>query len=77
MAGNVWEWTSTVYMVHAGDGYEDPKDFDMQRTLKGGSWNWIPTEARGAARAPHAPNKPRSPWYGFRCARDFQDGDLS
>jgi formylglycine-generating enzyme required for sulfatase activity len=77
MAGNVWEWTSTIYAPHPHDGYEDPDDPDSPRVLKGSSWNWLLHEARGAARSPHANNTPSSPWYGFRCARDFQDGDLS
>ena len=77
MAGNVWEWTSTIYKVHAGDGYEDSGDIGSQRVLKGSSWNWLSHEARGAARSPHASNTPSGPWYGFRCARDFHDGDLS
>lgn len=77
MAGNVWEWTSTVYTSRPADGYEDPSDHTARRTLKGGSWNWILSEARPAARSPHANNNPGSPWYGFRCARDFAESDLS
>lgn len=76
MAGNVWEWTSTIYRPRPGDGYEDPNDRDSRRTLKGSSWNWIALEGRGAARSPHAANNPSSPWYGFRCAKDFDPADL-
>ena len=74
MAGNVWEWTSTIYTSRPGDGYEDPGNVNASRTLKGSSWNWIYQEARGAARSDYA--YPSSDWYGFRCARDFQPNDL-
>ncbi len=77
MAGNVWEWTSTVYRPRPGDGYEDPGNISAQRTLKGSSWNWILHEGRGAARSAHANNFPSSPWYGFRCAKDFDPADLA
>ncbi|MBZ0299905.1 MAG: SUMF1/EgtB/PvdO family nonheme iron enzyme [Anaerolineae bacterium] len=77
MAGNLWEWTSTIYRSHPADGYEDPGDPEASRTLKGSSWNWVYQEGRGAARSAHAANAPSSPWYGFRCARDFDPADLS
>jgi formylglycine-generating enzyme required for sulfatase activity len=77
MAGNVWEWTSTIYASHPGDGYEDSNDTSSRRTLKGTSWNWILLEGRGAARSPHANNSPASAWYGFRCAKDFDPADVS
>lgn len=77
MAGNVWEWTSTIYRPRPGDGYEDPGNGSVQRTLKGSSWNWLLHEGRGAARSAHANNFPASPWYGFRCAKDFDPADLA
>ena len=77
MAGNVWEWTSTVYHDNPGDSHEAPDDPGQPRVLKGSSWNWILLEGRGAARSPHANGNPSSPWYGFRCAKDFDPADLS
>jgi formylglycine-generating enzyme required for sulfatase activity len=76
MAGNLWEWTSTIYREDAQAAYEDPADLNAQRTLKGGSWNWVLHETRGAARSAPANRTPSSPWYGFRCARDFNLADL-
>lgn len=77
MAGNVWEWTSTVYHDNPEDSHEAPDDPEPPRVLKGSSWNWILLEGRGAARSAHANGFPASPWYGFRCAKDFDPSDLS
>jgi formylglycine-generating enzyme required for sulfatase activity len=54
MAGNVWEWTSTM---HEQGGY----------VLRGGSWN-CPTElVRCAFRSRYGPVS-RDYYFGFRCA---------
>ncbi len=76
LAGNVWEWTRTIYTEDARNGYEDPGDADSPRVLKGGTWNWVLQETRGATRAAHAPDIPFSSWYGFRCVRAFDMADL-
>ena len=71
MAGNLWEWTSSVYEPYpyrSDDGRED-QYATGDRALRGSSWNWIGAEARTTARA--APIQPHSDWYGFRCVRDF------
>jgi formylglycine-generating enzyme required for sulfatase activity len=79
MAGNLWEWTSTIYSTNILDGYENNSDLTGMRVLKGSSWNWIGVEGRGTARAAAtastAINEGKSPWYGFRCVRDFQPED--
>jgi formylglycine-generating enzyme len=58
MAGNVWEWTASVY-----------KTGDADRVVRGG--NWLDDEAsdvRGAVRLSYAPSD-RNEFSGFRCAR--------
>jgi formylglycine-generating enzyme required for sulfatase activity len=76
MAGNLWEWTSTVYTERSNEGYQSPQDRTLRRVLKGSSWNWIAAEGRATSRAPYASNSPKSDWYGFRCVRDFKPEDL-
>jgi formylglycine-generating enzyme required for sulfatase activity len=79
LSGNVWEWTSTIYHPYPYDvldGRENLADTSSKRVLRGGSWNWIAADARSAARDDYAGDFISSDWYGFRCARDFQPGDL-
>lgn len=79
LSGNVWEWTSTIYRPYpyeANDGRESLADVGSKRVLRGGSWNWISADTHAMARDDYAGNNASSDWYGFRCARDFQPGDL-
>jgi formylglycine-generating enzyme required for sulfatase activity len=45
MAGNVWEWTSTIsdkefsYPYQADDGRENPDSVDKNHVLRGGYWD--------------------------------------
>jgi formylglycine-generating enzyme required for sulfatase activity len=79
MAGNTWEWTSTIYRdypYNANDGRENLDDRASRRTLRGGTWNFLRFETRTSARAPNLENFPSSDWYGFRCVRDFARTDI-
>lgn len=77
MAGNVWEWVSTIYVqgrfdypYDATDGRENPEDRSNLRVLRGGSW-FVPKELlRTSMRERFAPDG-RNTNLGFRCARDF------
>ena len=67
MAGNVWEWTSSLYKSYpykADDGREDLIASGM-RTLRGGSGDGYVDGVRCAARIFNSPDS----WYssvGFR-----------
>jgi formylglycine-generating enzyme required for sulfatase activity len=79
LAGNVWEWVSSVYAPYpydAGDGREDPGS-PLARVLRGGSYA-SPTwrHLRCAARSRSAPGR-RSPHIGFRIARDRPPADAT
>jgi formylglycine-generating enzyme required for sulfatase activity len=63
MAGNVWEWTSSLYATYDG------KSAEPKRVLRGGSWGG------GDARTERTTNRfrldpaSRAQFLGFRCAR--------
>lgn len=68
MAGNVWEWTRSLYKPYpyqANDGREDEKDKSSNRGLRGGSWDDGQNLARVSARNN---DHPVGPWLynGFR-----------
>ncbi|MBF6592165.1 MAG: SUMF1/EgtB/PvdO family nonheme iron enzyme [Ktedonobacterales bacterium] len=55
LAGNVWEWTSSVakaYPYDADDGRETPNEF-ARHVLRGGSWRHDGHSARAACRSTH------------------------
>jgi iron(II)-dependent oxidoreductase len=69
MAGNVWEWCSTLerdYPYQPDDGRED-LDAEGSRVLRGGSWRYYRWSARCAARLRDGPVD-RSDVIGFRVA---------
>lgn len=80
MAGNVWEWTSTLYdQFHypydAFDGRENQNDITSKRVIRGTSWYdgsdfYSRTANRGYLGATIEDFN-----IGFRCARDFHPGD--
>jgi formylglycine-generating enzyme required for sulfatase activity len=74
MAGNAWEWCSTLHRplpYVADDGRED-LEAKGTRTLRGGSWINERHEARAAYRLPPFPGDfiLFDPTNGFRCAQD-------
>ncbi len=58
-----WLAVESTQYVDVRGGKMPPQDFYRQLT-------------RAAARAGHAANAESSDWYGFRCVRDYQPGDL-
>ena len=70
MAGNVWEWTSSLYKPYpykADDDREDP-EAKGARVLRGGSWLFSAEGARASNRGRGAPDG-RYDYIGFRCAK--------
>jgi formylglycine-generating enzyme required for sulfatase activity len=70
MAGNVWQWTSSLdmpYPYRATDGRENPNSQD-RRALRGGSWT---TPLRGLRLSYRVMDDPRDEDdnHGFRCVR--------
>jgi len=69
MAGNVWEWISSVYDPYpyqADDGREDPHA-EGKRVVRGGSWYGDRSWARSANRDGYIPDGTDNYYVGFRC----------
>jgi formylglycine-generating enzyme required for sulfatase activity len=72
MAGNAWEWVSSIYRPYpynAGDGREDPNDTASKRVYRGGIGSYIDYGTSAATRFRLVPSE-RSWFVGFRCAKD-------
>jgi formylglycine-generating enzyme required for sulfatase activity len=70
MAGNVWEWTSSLiqrYPYTQSNGREDAESTDS-RVLRGGSWDNGPRGVRTAGRGAYQPDYARDN-VGFRIVR--------
>jgi formylglycine-generating enzyme required for sulfatase activity len=69
MAGNAWEWTSSLfwdYPYRADDGREDRTSV-RARVVRGGSWDYTENDARTAFRFVYEPRWITS-HVGLRCA---------
>jgi sulfatase modifying factor 1 len=75
MAGNVWEWTSSLYKPYpyeAHDGREDPTA-EGGRVVRGGSWNCNQDVARCAIRYWNLPRDSLD-YLGFRVVSPIGSG---
>jgi formylglycine-generating enzyme required for sulfatase activity len=73
MAGNVWQWTSSLYRPYPylySDGRED-LNAKGGRVFRGGSWYSLPWVLRSAGRGGGGPAA-RGNGLGFRCAQTAQ-----
>ncbi|HMH48795.1 MAG TPA: SUMF1/EgtB/PvdO family nonheme iron enzyme [Candidatus Acidoferrum sp.] len=71
MAGNVWEWTSTVYKPYpyrSDDGRENVRSIEA-RVVRGGGFGNDPRHLRASSRK-YVPSEAGDSTIGFRCARD-------
>jgi len=74
MAGNVWEYTATLYQAAPANDDDDDDDddngnFSAPHTLKGGGWTWLGMETRASTR--DDPIQPQTEYYGFRCMMPY------
>jgi len=72
MAGNAWEWVSSLYMPYpfdANDGREDMSSADP-RVLRGGAWNDLVDYGRSASRSSGYPAASNF-YVSFRCSRSL------
>jgi len=71
LAGNVWEWVSSVYWDYPYDAsYEELSDENDRHIVRGGSFGDSMNSLRSTDRNDWLPNN-RSQYVGFRCVRDF------
>ena len=72
LAGNVWEWTASVYTKDYGGAHQPVLNADAggPRVLRGGSWGDRPRGVRAADRNWNDPDN-RDNDGGFRLARTF------
>ncbi len=75
MAGNVWEWTSSIYVAEAyqpDSKRENNSDISSPRVLRGGSWYNVSRLARAAYRVGY--NVDFGYYCGFRLVRGVGAG---
>ena len=70
MAGNVAEWTSTIYTEGGVDAMIDLNPTLKKKSVRGGSWKDPESFIRSAWRSWEYQNQPRS-FIGFRCVRSL------
>lgn len=71
-AGNVWEWTSSLYAPYPydpDDGREDPEAVGLRVVRGGACCSYVIADVRAAYRFPVDPTTVDAN-IGFRCARD-------
>lgn len=71
MAGNVWQWTTSLYSPYPynkDDGSENNSDTTTIRVMRGGSWAYTDYYLRSAYRVADHPSASDNQ-IGFRCVR--------
>lgn len=76
MAGNVREWTSSVFQAYEGNRQKNRKFGTLYRVIRGGAWYSSPEELTVTFRfIGGIPNLQEDNVSGFRCARDVKRDD--
>jgi len=70
LAGNVWEWTRSVYDEYSHVQRLDEDDTASTRVLRGGSWKNLPVSARAASRYGFDPRSRSVSCVGMRLVCD-------
>ncbi len=73
MAGNVWEWTGSIYKPYPynpGDSREDTTLTNVILVLRGGSWGYSGFDVRTPDRGGRNPDVSFN-IIGFRCSRSY------
>lgn len=68
MAGNVWEWTESLYCPYSPNGVSN-NCTDARRVLRGGGWDNVTASYVRAAYRDFWVPADRNSFIGFRCAR--------
>jgi len=70
LAGNVWEWTQSLYIDYPYDSLDGRDSFEAvgERVLRGGAWDEHLRYVRAALRPRSRPGSYNLD-VGFRCAR--------
>lgn len=72
LAGNVWEWTRTIYNTQeTANDFKPDIDYIYAPTPKGGSWLNDAENARCDSRGRLQPHE-RCTNLGFRCVRNYE-----
>ncbi|MDF2549893.1 MAG: hypothetical protein K0S07_960 [Chlamydiales bacterium] len=70
MAGNVWEWTSSLYEAYPGHQKNNPHFGNGYQVVRGGCWLYDASACRASLRNACDPVH-CYPTVGFRCVADF------
>ena len=72
MAGNVWEWVSSLYQGYPYSRIDGREDLSASgiRVLRGGSWSSSSSDIRSTSRRGIYSPTETGTWFGFRCAMD-------
>jgi formylglycine-generating enzyme required for sulfatase activity len=69
VAGNVWEWTDSLFVAYMGSTHEDAQYSADLRVTRGGGWFDTEEQVRATNRSAGPPSITANDDVGFRCAK--------